>query len=117
MLDNKWEGVAFKAIAEMAVPNTHAKHVFFTCDDGYTASLPLTDLLNEDVLLAFKLNDKLLEPENGAPLRLIVPSKYAYKSVMWVRRITFASKPTLGYWELRGYSDSAGPWRNDRYSK
>lgn len=117
VLDNKWEGVAFKAITEMAVPNAHAKHVFFTCGDGYTTSLPLTDLLNEDVLLAFKLNDKLLEPENGAPLRLIVPGKYAYKSAMWIRRITFTSKPALGYWEHRGYSDTADPWRNDRYSK
>lgn len=117
VLDNKWEGVPFKTIAEMAVPNTHAKHVFFTCGDGYTTSLPLTDLLNDDVLLAFKFNDKLLEPENGAPLRLIVPSKYAYKSAMWVRRITFTSKPSLGYWEHRGYSDTADPWKNDRYSK
>ncbi len=117
VLDNKWEGVAFKTITERAVPKTNAKHVFFTCDDGYTTALPLTDLLDDSVLLASKLNDKLLEPENGAPLRLIVPKKYAYKSAMWIRRITFASKTTLGYWELRGYSDTADPWKNDRYSR
>jgi len=117
VLDNKWEGVTFKTIVEKAVPKANAKHVLFTCADGYTTSLPLADLLNDDVLLAYKLNDKWLEPENGAPLRLIVPSKYAYKSPMWLRKITFTSKPTLGYWEQRGYSDTADPWKSDRYSK
>jgi len=90
--------------------------VFFTCDDGYSTSLPLVELLDDDVLLAYKLNDQLLTAEHGAPLRLIVPKKYAYKSAMWLRRITFISKHELGYWELRGYSDTADPWKNDRYS-
>jgi len=116
VLDNKWEGVAFKTIVKMVSPKSNAKHVFFTCYDGYTTSLPLDELLGDDVLLAFKLNGKLLEAENGAPLRLIVPKKYAYKSAMWLRRITFTSKQELGYWESKGYSDTADPWKNDRYS-
>jgi DMSO/TMAO reductase YedYZ molybdopterin-dependent catalytic subunit len=116
VLGNKWEGVAFKTIAEMVGLKPSAKYGFFTCADGYTTSLQLTDLFDDDVLLAYRLNDKPLEPENGAPLRLIVPKKYAYKSPMWLRRITFSSKRELGYWELRGYSDSADPWKNDRYS-
>jgi len=116
VLDNKWEGVAFKTIVEMVVLKDSAKYVFFSCDDGYTTSLPLAELLDEDVLLAYKLNDKSLLAENGAPLRLIVPKKYAYKSAMWLRRITFNSKRELGYWESRGYSDTADPWKNDRYS-
>jgi len=115
VLDNKWEGVAFKTIVKMVAPKDNVKYVFFTCDDGYTTSLPLAELLG-DVLLAYKLNDKLLQAEHGAPLRLIVPKKYAYKSAMWLRRITFTSKHELGYWESRGYSDTADPWKNDRYS-
>jgi len=116
VLDNKWEGVAFKTIVKMVVPKDSAKYVFFTCDDDYTTSLPLTELLSNDALLAYKLNDKPLQTENGAPLRLIVPNKYAYKSAMWLRRITFTSKRELGYWESRGYSDTADPWKDDRYS-
>lgn len=116
VLDNKWEGVAFKTIVERVVPKEGAKHVLFTCKDGYTTSLQLTELLDDDVLLAYKLNDKPLQAENGAPLRLIVPKKYAYKSAMWLRRINFTSKRELGYWESRGYSDTADPWKNDRYS-
>jgi len=116
VLDNKWGGVAFKTIVKLVAPREAAKYVFFTCDDGYTTSLPLTELLNDDVLLAYKLNNRPLQAENGAPLRLIVPKKYAYKSAMWLRRITFTSKRELGYWESRGYSDTADPWKNDRYS-
>jgi len=117
VLDNKWEGVVFKTIVRMVSPKNNARYVFFVCDDGYTTSLPLAELLDDDVLLAYKLNDKPLKPENGAPLRLIVPKKYAYKSAMWLRRITFTSKPELGYWEKRGYSDTANPWMNDRYAR
>jgi len=116
VLNNKWEGVAFKTIVKMVAPKENAKYVFFTCDDGYTTSLPLAELLVDDVLLAYRLNDNPLQAENGAPLRLIVPKKYAYKSAMWLRRITFASRRELGYWESRGYSDTADPWKNDRCS-
>ena len=117
VLNNKWEGVTFKTIVEETNPKPEAKHVLFSCGDGYTTSLPITDLLNDDVLLAYKLNGKPLEPENGAPLRLIVPKKYAYKSAMWLQKITFTIKHILGYWELRGYSDTADPWTEDRYSR
>jgi len=116
VLHNKWEGVAFKTIVKMVSPKNDAKYVFFSCDDGYTTSLPLAELLDDDVLLAYQLNDKLIQAENGAPVRLIVTKKYAYKSAMWLKRITFTSKPELGYWESRGYSDTADPWKEDRYS-
>jgi len=117
VLDNRWEGVAFETIVNMVFPKDNAKYVFFTCDDGYTTSLPLAELLGDDVFLAYKLNDKPLQPEHGAPLRFVVPKKYAYKSAMWLRRITFTSKGKLGYWEKRGYSDTADPWKNDRYTR
>jgi len=117
VLNNKWEGVTFKTIVEETNPKPEAKHVLFSCGDGYTTSLPITDLLNDDVLLAYKLNGKPLEPENGGPLRLIVPKKYAYKSAMWLQKITFTIKHILGYWELRGYSDTADPWTEARYSR
>jgi len=50
-------------------------------------------------------------------VRLVVPSKYAYKSAMWITRIKLTSKKEMGYWEVRGYSDTADVWKNDRFSK
>ena len=117
ILDNKWEGVPFKAITEIVKPKENATYVTFECDDGYTTSLLLSELLENDVLLAYKLNDKPLPPERGGPLRLIIPSKYAYKSPKWIRKIKFTSKQELGYWESRGYSNTADPWKEQRYTK
>ena len=115
-LDNKWGGVQFMTIAEMAIPKDNAKYATIICDGGYTTSLPLKDLLREDVLLAYQLNGGNLEPKYGGPLRLVVPHKYAYKSAKWIRKIKFTEVQELGYWEVRGYSNTADPWTDDRYS-
>jgi len=117
ILNNKWEGIPFKALAEIVKPKENAMYVTFECDDGYTTSLPLPELLEDNVLLAYKLNDKPLPPERGGPLRLIIPSKYAYKSPKWIRKIKFTSEHELGYWESRGYSNTADAWKEERYTK
>jgi len=115
-LDNKWEGVAFKTICDIVKPPDRAKYVTVVCEGNYTTSLPLTDLFDDDVLLACKLDDKELPPEHGGPLRLVVPKKYAYKSAKWVRKLRFTEEKELGFWETRGYSDSADPWKEERYA-
>jgi len=117
VLDCRWMGVPFKALVERARPKEGAKHVWFECADGYTTSLELKDLLGEDVLLVHRLNGEPLPPELGGPVRLVVPEKYAYKSAMWVTRISFVKTKELGYWEKRGYSDTADVWKNDRRTK
>jgi DMSO/TMAO reductase YedYZ molybdopterin-dependent catalytic subunit len=117
ILDNNWEGIPFKALAEIVKPKENATYVTCECDDGYTTSLPLPELLGDNVLLAYKLNDKPLPQERGGPLRLIIPSKYAYKSPKWIRKIKFTSKQELGYWESRGYSNTADAWKEERYTK
>jgi len=114
--NRKWFGVKFATLAELVKPKPDAKHVFFTCMDGYTTSLDLADLLEDDVILAYRHDGKPLEESLGAPLRLVVPKKYAYKSAMWIERITFMKTKKLGYWEERGYSDTADAWKNDRYA-
>ncbi|HET7876528.1 MAG TPA: molybdopterin-dependent oxidoreductase, partial [Methylomirabilota bacterium] len=60
-----------------------------------------------DVLLALELNGRPLSAERGAPLRLVVPGYYGYKSVKWVRRVSLAATLEPGYWELRGYDADA----------
>ena len=117
VLGLKWEGIRFKQIVNMVEPEETAKFISFECADGYTTSLSLEELLGDNILLAYKLNGKFLEEDTGAPLRLVVPDKYAYKSAMWITRIKFTSKKETGHWERRGYSDTADVWKNDRFSQ
>lgn len=117
-IDNKWEGVRFKEIAAMANPTLRAKYATIECygDPTYTTSLPVDDLLRDDVLFAYGLDGNELEPAHGGPLRLVVPGKYGYKSAKWVRRVKFTEAQELGFWESRGYSNTADPWTDDRYA-
>jgi DMSO/TMAO reductase YedYZ molybdopterin-dependent catalytic subunit len=117
VLNCRWEGIQFREIVSLAKPKETAKFVTFECADGYTTSLTLAELVGDDVLLAYKLDGKALEEGLGFPLRLVVPSKYAYKSALWVTHVRFTSKKELGFWERRGYSDTADVWKNDRFSR
>ncbi len=116
-LGNRWEGVSFRTVADLVRPKPEARHVVLTCGDaGYTTNLPLEALLDDDVLLAYRHDGKPLALEHGGPLRLVVPKRYGWKSAKWVRQITFLDRDEPGYWEVRGYSNTADPWTEDRYS-
>ena len=115
-LDNAWEGVPFRTLADLARPRPEAYFATIEAEAGYLTSLPQEDLLREDVLLAYRLDGKDLAPEHGWPLRLVVPHKYSYKSAKWVRAISFTREQEPGYWEKRGYSNSADPWKEERYA-
>ncbi|UCD92540.1 MAG: sulfite oxidase-like oxidoreductase [Methanobacteriota archaeon] len=115
-LDNEWEGVRFSEIVKLANPKADAHFVTVIAEEGYTTSLPLEDMMDDEVLLAFGFEGEALQPEHGGPLRLVIPKKYAYKSAKWVRKVVFTEEKELGFWEKRGYSDSADPWKEERYS-
>jgi DMSO/TMAO reductase YedYZ molybdopterin-dependent catalytic subunit len=115
-LDNTWEGVAFKTVADLVKPLKEAKYATIIAEVRYTTSLPLEDLLDNDVLLAYTLDGKPLASEHGGPLRLVVPKKYAYKSAKWVRKLKFTQQQELGFWEQRGYSNTADPWKEERFT-
>ena len=115
--DNRWEGVSFKTIVDLVNPKPEAKYVVLTsADAGYTTNLPLAALLDDDVLLADRHDGRALPLEHGGPMRLVVPKRYAWKSAKWLRQITFLDRDEPGYWEVRGYSNTADPWTEDRYS-
>jgi DMSO/TMAO reductase YedYZ molybdopterin-dependent catalytic subunit len=115
-LDNRWEGVAFRTIVEQAQPTSDATYVIGEDDWGYTANLPLEVLMDDDVLLAYKHDGRDLEAVHGGPLRLVVPKRYGWKSVKWLRALHFRMHDAPGFWEVRGYSNTADPWTDDRYS-
>ena len=113
---NRWEGVPFSHIKDLAQIRPNAKYATIECMSGYTTSLSIPELMHQDVLFAYRLDDTDLPREHGGPLRLVVPHKYAYKSAKWVLKVKFTVDQELGYWEQRGYSNTANPFTNDRYS-
>ncbi len=116
VLNCRWEGIPFKEFIRVAKPRGNANFVTIECADGYTTSLSMEELSRDGVLLACTLDGKPLEEGFGFPLRLVVPDKYGYKSALWVTHIKFTSKKELGYWEKRGFSDTADIWKNDRFT-
>ena len=121
--NNQWRGVRFRAIAEQAVPKEEARHVLCTGYDfmpgssiPYTTNLPLQRALDPDVLLVHTWEGKPLPREHGGPCRMVTPKLYAWKGAKWIRKIEFLAEGRRGFWEVRGYSNSAEPWFNDRYS-
>jgi DMSO/TMAO reductase YedYZ molybdopterin-dependent catalytic subunit len=117
VLDCKWEGVRIKEIENLVKPKDVARAVSFESADNYLTSLFREEVSGDDVILAYKLNGESLEEGLGAPVRLVVPNKYAYKSALWVVKLRFTRNKELGFWERRGYSDSADVWCNDRYNQ
>lgn len=116
VLDNEWEGVAFKTLIALAKPLPEASYVLTHAEYSYTANLPLDVLADDDVLVAWGRNGEALTAEHGFPLRLIVPKRYAWKSTKWLRGIEFRTRDARGFWEERGYHNAADPWREERYS-
>jgi len=113
--DNHWEGVSFRHLMSLVRPLPAARFVLFSSYDGYTVNLPLEACDDEDVLLACTWNAAPLPTEHGGPVRVIVPKRYAWKGAKWVKEITFAEHDKPGFWEVRGYSNQALPWDEDRY--
>jgi DMSO/TMAO reductase YedYZ molybdopterin-dependent catalytic subunit len=121
--DNRWRGVRFKTIAELAVPTDAARFVLCTGYDfmpgsfiPYTTNVPLSRAIEDDVLLAHTWEGRPLPREHGGPCRMITPKLYAWKGTKWIRKIEFLADDRRGFWEVRGYSSSAEPWFNDRYA-
>ncbi|KIC93517.1 sulfite oxidase-like oxidoreductase [Flavihumibacter solisilvae] len=116
-LNMQWRGVQLLDLAALVTPKDSATHVMFYGYDDYTTNISLEEALKPDVLLVHTFEGNPLPKEHGGPVRVITPQLYAWKGAKWVNRIEFMSRNRLGFWEERGYSDTAYPWRNDRYSK
>ena len=114
--DMPFTGVAFFTLADLVKPKPSATHVFFKSCDGYSVNNPIEVCLDDDVLVAHSWNGKPLATEHGGPARVIVPKRYAWKGAKWVKEIIFLDRDLLGFWELRGYSNTADPWTEDRFS-
>ena len=114
--DCEFTGVAFDEIAERAGLHDDVDHVLFHALDGYTTNLSLDDCRHDGVLFAYGYDGDDLPADHGGPIRVVTPHKYAYKGAKWVSGVEFLTEKALGYWEKRGYSDTANPWNEERYS-
>ncbi|MFA6088423.1 MAG: molybdopterin-dependent oxidoreductase [Candidatus Woesearchaeota archaeon] len=102
-----WEGVKVKDLIESANISSKANTIIFYAYDGYSTSFPLKYVLDNDIILAYKMNNVTIPPERGYPFQLVAESKWGYKWIKWVTDIQLSNDENYtGYWEQRGYSDS-----------
>jgi DMSO/TMAO reductase YedYZ molybdopterin-dependent catalytic subunit len=114
ILDVAFRGVRFETLAALARPTPDATHVMTYGSDGYSTNLPLWEALKPDVLVVHTVDGRPLSTQHGGPARIVVPQLWAWKGAKWVNRIEFLTHDRRGYWEIRGYSNTAHPWRDDR---
>ena len=115
LLDSQWKGVRLSEIMALVKTKKSARHVIFEATAGYTSNIPLTEARKENVILAHGFFGRTLPRAHGAPVRALVPDRYFYKSAKWLQGIKFTAQDEPGYWERRGYSNSADPWREERF--
>ena len=102
-----WEGVLVRDLINKAVPLSEANTVIFHAYDGYTTSFPIEYIMDNDIIVAFKMNDITIPPERGYPFQLVAESKWGYKWIKWITRIELSDDEDYrGFWESRGYSNS-----------
>jgi len=102
-----WEGMLVKDLIEDAHPLEAANTVIFHAADGYTTSFPLTYVIDNPIIMAYKMNDVELPPERGFPFQLVAESKWGYKWIKWITKIELSDDPEYrGFWESRGYSNT-----------
>jgi DMSO/TMAO reductase YedYZ molybdopterin-dependent catalytic subunit len=103
-----WEGVLVSDLLAEAKPLPEAQTVIFYAYDGYTTSMPLDYITDNDILMAYKMNEITVPPERGFPFALVAESKWGYKWIKWITAIELSDDADYrGYWEQRGFSNTA----------
>jgi DMSO/TMAO reductase YedYZ molybdopterin-dependent catalytic subunit len=115
LLDSKWRGVRLTTIMDLVNTRESAGFVIFEAAAGYTSNIPIGEARKENVILAHTFFGKELPRAHGAPVRALVPDRYFYKSAKWLEGIKFTARDEPGYWERQGYSNSADPWKEERF--
>jgi len=101
-----WDGLLVRDVIEEAGPRDSGKVLIFKAADGYTTSLPIEYFYDNDILIAFGMNNVTLEPERGFPFQLVAEMKWGYKWIKWITEIEISDDIDYkGYWEERGYSN------------
>jgi DMSO/TMAO reductase YedYZ molybdopterin-dependent catalytic subunit len=114
--DTSFRGVHWRELAKLVRPKPTARFVLAHAEQGFTANLPLAALEDDESLIAWEADGAPLEPDHGWPLRLVVPSRYFWKSAKWLRGLEVLAADQPGFWERYGYHNEADYWKEQRYS-
>ena len=115
LLDSRWRGIQMTTIMDLVKVKDSARFVIFEAAGDYSSNIPLSEARKDNVILAHGYADGDLPQIHGAPLRGLVPDRYFYKSVKWLKAIRFEAADEPGYYEESGYSNSADPWKEERF--
>jgi DMSO/TMAO reductase YedYZ molybdopterin-dependent catalytic subunit len=113
--DTSFRGVHWRDLAELVRPGPGARFVIAHAEQGYTSNLPLEAIEADDALIAYEADGEPLTPDHGWPLRLMVPSRYFWKSAKWLRGLELLDHDQPGFWERYGYNNEADFWKEERY--
>lgn len=113
--DAGFTGVHWRELASLCRPRPSARFVIAHAEAGFTANVPLGAIEDEHALVAYDADGEPLTPEHGWPLRLLVPSRYFWKSAKWLRGLELSAIDRPGFWERYGYHNDADYRREERY--
>jgi DMSO/TMAO reductase YedYZ molybdopterin-dependent catalytic subunit len=114
--DTTFKGVHWSEIAKLVVPKPSARFVVAHAEQGFTSNVPLAAIEDEQALIAYEADGEPLTPDHGWPVRLVVPSRYFWKSAKWLRGLEFLDHDEPGFWERYGYHNDADFRKEERYS-
>jgi DMSO/TMAO reductase YedYZ molybdopterin-dependent catalytic subunit len=104
----RWGGVRLHTLLSQVGPTKDAKAIrFVSAEVPYDDALTMQQAFLPDVMLAYEMDGKPLPRPHGAPVRLVMPEMYGYKSVKWVNRLELTKVAPWGYWEQNGYDVDA----------
>jgi DMSO/TMAO reductase YedYZ molybdopterin-dependent catalytic subunit len=114
--DTTFKGVHWSELAKLVRPKATGRFVVAHADQGFTANLPLEALEDENALVAYEADGEPLTPDHGGPVRLMVPSRYFWKSAKWLTALELLDHDEPGFWERYGYHNDADYRQEQRYS-
>jgi len=114
--DTTFKGVHWSELAKLVAPKPSARFVVAHAEQGFTSNVPLTAIEDEEALVAYEADGEPLTAEHGWPVRLVVPSRYFWKSAKWLRGLELLDQDEPGFWERYGYHNDADFRKEQRYS-
>jgi DMSO/TMAO reductase YedYZ molybdopterin-dependent catalytic subunit len=114
--DTSFRGVHWREVAKLVRPKPGGHFVVAHAEQGFTTNVPLAALEDDGALIAWEADGEPLEPDHGWPLRLVIPSRYFWKSAKWLRGLELLTADQPGFWERYGYHNDADYWQEQRYS-
>ena len=113
--DASFKGVHWSEIAKLVSPKPSARFAVAHAEQGFTANVPLAALEEATSLIVYEADSEPLTREHGWPVRLVIASRYFWKSAKWLTGIQLRADDEPGFWERYGYHNDADSWKEQRY--